>query len=87
MIDESGVVIATADNRPQAGLSPTNEWVPGQIIKDTHVFALDEALSSNSYQIQVALIDSVTQKAQNIVAEDGHWIDDRLLLAKIRTQP
>ncbi len=87
LLDESGKVWVAADNRPQPDTAPTLGWQPGQIVKDTHRLALDANLPADSYVIHVALIDEATKEAQNIVAEDGHWIDNRLLLARVRVQP
>ncbi len=69
----------TADTQPA--------WSVGQISQDTHNFLLPSNLPPGSYIIHVALIDAVTGQAQNIVAEDGHWIDDELLLAPIKVNP
>jgi hypothetical protein len=33
------------------------------------------------------LVDSMTKEPQNIVAEDGHWIDNHLLLARVQIRP
>jgi hypothetical protein len=65
----------------------TSSWRAGQIVADPHILPLDPGLASGSYGIHVALIDAVTKAPQNIVAEDGHYIDDRLLLSDIRVQP
>jgi hypothetical protein len=87
LLDEMGSVRATADSRLQQEHSPTNIWQPGQVIPDRHVVPVDASLPSGSYRIHVALLDSVTKEPQNIVAEDGHWIDNHLLLARIRVWP
>lgn len=59
----------------------------GEIVEVTANFALNDDLANKSYVIHVTLIDDSTKEYQNIVAEDGHYIDDRLLLAKINIQP
>lgn len=87
LLDEAGATRIAADNRPQAGRAPTVSWLPGQVIRDSHVIGLDRSLPAAAYMIQVALVDSATNQAQNIVAEDGHWIDNRLSLAKVRVKP
>jgi hypothetical protein len=65
---------------------PTSSWQESQIVADPHILPLDAGLPPGSYGIHVTLIDAVTKAPQNIVAEDGHYIDDRLLLANIRVQ-
>jgi len=64
----------------------TSNWQAGQIVADRYILPLDPSLSPGSYGIHVTLIDAVTKAPQNIVAEDGHYIDDRLLLSSIRVQ-
>lgn len=66
---------------------PTSSWQNGQLVTDSHILNLDSDLLPGSYGIHVALIDAVTKEPQNIVAEDGHYIDDRLLLSDVRVQP
>ena len=77
--------LQTVVSPPQS--APTSSWQAGQIVADPHTLTLDPTLPPGSYSIHVALIDAVTKAPQNIVAEDGHYIDDRLLLSDIRVQP
>ncbi|GJM40836.1 MAG: hypothetical protein DHS20C20_11180 [Ardenticatenaceae bacterium] len=67
--------------------APTSSWESGQIVADTHRLPIPDGLPPGSYSIHVTLIDAMTKAPQNIVAEDGHYIDDRLLLSHIRVQP
>ncbi|HUM69697.1 MAG TPA: hypothetical protein PLK31_12735, partial [Chloroflexota bacterium] len=55
-----------------------------QIISDTILLSLPGNLPPGAYLIHVALIDPVTKAPQNVLAADGHILDDRLLLAQIR---
>ncbi|MCA9971186.1 MAG: glycosyltransferase family 39 protein [Anaerolineales bacterium] len=71
--------VARADVRPQP---PTDSWQPAQPIVTTHV--LETAVPPGDYLIHVALIDRRSGAAQNIVADDGHWIDNHLLLGRVR---
>jgi hypothetical protein len=78
--DGTGAEVAalTADPTP-----PTTAWQAGRRYATAHALPLD-ALPPGEYAIHVALIDAVSGMAQNIVAEDGRWIDNRLRLANIR---
>ncbi|WP_420641747.1 ArnT family glycosyltransferase [Candidatus Leptofilum sp.] len=67
--------------------APTNGWQAGKVVVDTHVLPIDPNLPPGSYGIHVTLIDAMTKAPQNIIAEDGHYIDDRLLLSDICVQP
>ena len=77
--------LETAVSPPVA--APTSSWQDGQLVTDSHILDLDFDLPPGSYGIHVALIDAVTKEPQNIIAEDGHYIDDRLLLSDVRVQP
>lgn len=77
--------MVTAVSQPTS--APTSSWQSSQIVADTHILPLGADLPPGSYGIHVTLIDAVTKAPQNIVAEDGHYIDDRLLLSNIRVQP
>ncbi|HEX6384959.1 MAG TPA: hypothetical protein VF177_09845, partial [Anaerolineae bacterium] len=77
----------TAEGRPRGGQLPTSTWTDGQVVQDSHVLSIAKDLPSGSYLIHVALIDAMTKEPQNIIAEDGHWIDNRLLLARVRIEP
>ncbi|MCA9977052.1 MAG: hypothetical protein KC413_14925, partial [Anaerolineales bacterium] len=68
----------------RAKVQPTTPWRKGQLFTTEHV--LETAVPPNTYLIHVALIDSSTNVPQNIVAEDGHWLDNHLLLARVRIQ-
>lgn len=84
LLDGAGQVVATADTRPQP---QTSSWTAGDVVVHSHLLPVDADLPPATYTIQVALLDVATQERQNIVADDGHWIDDNLLLAPIRIRP
>jgi 4-amino-4-deoxy-L-arabinose transferase-like glycosyltransferase len=83
LVDEAGNVVATADSDPQMGQSPTNRWTAGQQVTDEHILAIDPATAAGSYRVDMALLDTSTNRRQNIVAPDGHWIDNHLWLARV----
>jgi len=56
---------------------------PDTIINSTHPLPIPNDITAGNYTIHVTLIDVSTQKPQNIVAEDGHLIDDRLSLPSV----
>jgi 4-amino-4-deoxy-L-arabinose transferase-like glycosyltransferase len=66
-------------------ISPaTSTLAPGQHISSTMLLSLPGDLPTGAYLIHVALIDPVTKEPQNVLAADGHILDDRLLLAQVR---
>ncbi|MEW5987884.1 MAG: hypothetical protein AB1791_14725, partial [Chloroflexota bacterium] len=83
LVDEAGRVWATADSRPQVGQSPTDSWLAGQLVTDRHTLTIGDETPAGSYQVEIALRDAASQTRQNIVGDDGHWIDDQLWLARV----
>lgn len=63
---------------------PASTLTPGQTISQTVLLALPGDLSPTTYLIHVTLIDPLTKAPQNVLAADGHILDDRLLLTQIR---
>lgn len=59
-------------------------WQNRQIVTTMNTFSLSPEMAPGPYRIHVALIDSSTNAPQNIVAEDGHWINNHLLLSIFR---
>jgi hypothetical protein len=58
----------------------------GQAITDTRILVIPPGAPPATYTVEIALLDSASQRRQNIVAPDGHWLADRLLLARIRVE-
>jgi hypothetical protein len=86
LLGADGAVYGRADTFVVDGRYGGTAWRPGESIRDVHTFQLDPAVPPGSYIIYAALIDSMTKEPQNIVAEDGHWINDHLLLASINVR-
>ncbi len=76
-------VLAQADSY---SASPTGSWQAGEIVTGTHRLQLPPDLPAGAYQVEIALRDPITGRRQNIIADDGHWIADFLLLAPLRVE-
>jgi 4-amino-4-deoxy-L-arabinose transferase-like glycosyltransferase len=81
--DEAGKEVIYHSARPQNGAAPTNSWQAGDVVEDTHLIDLGTSLAPGWYHVEVMLRDTVTEDVQNIVAEDGHLINDHILLPRI----
>jgi 4-amino-4-deoxy-L-arabinose transferase-like glycosyltransferase len=66
---------------------PSSTWATGQTISQTVLLSLGTDLPPGPYLIHVALIDPMTKEPQNVLAEDGHILDNRLLLSRVRVDP
>lgn len=84
--DESGREIAIGDGRFPNENSVMASWAPGQLIEDRHLIYLDPSYPPGVYSIHVQLIDTIKNEAENILAEDGHVLDNRLSLSSIRIE-
>jgi hypothetical protein len=86
LLSEDGNIVSSTKSRPINGDSPTNTWRDSDLIADTHKLFVKPGTSTGSYLIDIALLDAVSNRPQNIVADDGHWIDNHLILAPIRIE-
>ena len=59
----------------------------GEVVVDSHELPLSSSLPPGTYYVQVSLKNTDTRQRQNIVAEDGHWLDDQLRLAGFKVVP
>lgn len=87
VVDTAGNVVQTAVSRPQTAIGATDTWSRDAIIEDTHRLQLDPSLPAGYVDIHVALLDARTKAPQNILAEDGHILDNRLHLSSVQVRP
>ena len=60
-------------------------WQPNRPYQVDITLPLDADMHAGVYQPDLALLDADGRR-QNILAPDGHWIDDHLPLSRIRLQ-
>jgi len=84
LVGADGRVVSSDDKPPGSGLTPTSMWLTGDILSSTHKLEFDPSTPSGSYLVDLALADAISNQRVNIVAPDGHWIDNHLILAPIR---
>jgi hypothetical protein len=87
LLSEDGQIVSSTIGRPINGDSPTNTWNDGDLIEDAHKLFVKPGTSTGSYLIDIALLETASNRPQNIVADDGHWINNHLILAPIRIGP
>jgi len=76
-------VWANSDGQPAGGAAPTNQWQPGQVVKDMRDLTVGLTTPPDFYDIEVGLYAPGGDRLP-VIAEDGHWLDSRVLLSKIR---
>lgn len=81
--DETGREIARSNGRFPPETTPIEVWTPGTRVQDQHLIYIDPTYPTGTYNIHVKLIDLSRNQAQNILAEDGHVLDNRLSLSSV----
>ena len=87
LLDESGWIMETLQERPLAGNSSTADWTAGEIMVDRHELPINSAITPGVYRVQVALQQVEDNKRPMIVDVDGRWLYDKLPLAELRIAP
>ena len=87
LLDSDKKIWAADDRQPSTRPASTADWHQGLITIDTHRLVIDPTAPAGTYLVEVALLDTEADMRQNIIAPDGHWIDDHLLLAPIQIKP
>ncbi len=78
-------VWANSDGPPASGAAPTSGWQPGQMVEDGRVLRVGLTTPPSIYDIEVGVYRPGEGRLP-VVAEDGHWLDNRVLLGKIRVK-
>jgi hypothetical protein len=87
LLDETGWIMETLQERPLSGQSPTTDWRPGEVIVDRHEIDTNESIPPGVYRIQVALKNTADDQRPMIIDKEGRWINDKLQLAELRIAP
>lgn len=86
LLGDNGQVWGTAATSPREEPSTSHNLNPGEAITDTLLLSIDPDTPDGSYSVEIALLNSLSARRVNIVANDGHWIDSKLRLAPIRVR-
>jgi hypothetical protein len=61
--------------------APTSTWYPGQVVEDRFELTVNAEALPGNYEVTVGLIGSSGNLP--LVADDGHWLDDRIWLTRV----
>ena len=61
----------------------TSEWQAGRIVEDVRDLTVGLTTPPDFYDIEVGVYTPEAGRLP-VVAEDGHWLDNRVMLSKIR---
>lgn len=85
LLGDENQIWANDDGRPSPHF---DEWTLNTTVLEQRSLTLPEDISPGFYQVEVGVWPiGHSNKRLPIVAEDGHWIDDRLLLSPVRVLP
>ena len=71
IVDSTGQLLSGKDTQPMEGLYPTDEWRPGQELRDVHLIELPAALAPvDTYTVEIGLYDLMTM--QRLPARDAN---------------
>jgi 4-amino-4-deoxy-L-arabinose transferase-like glycosyltransferase len=76
-------VWASNDGWPVEGDAPTSLWKPGRVIEDVRDLTIGLTTPPDFYDIEIGVYASGKGRLP-VLAEDGHRLDNRVLLSKIR---
>jgi len=81
LVDSAGVIRAQHDAQPQGGDFPTTEWLPGDVIRDTHVLTLADDMPPGEYRLLVGLYRLDTgARLPALDASGRRWPNDAVAL-------
>lgn len=76
-------VWANSDGWPGRGNAPTSQWKEGQVVEDIRDLTVGLTIPPGFYDIEVGMYIPEGERLP-VMAEDGHWLGDRVMLSKIR---
>jgi hypothetical protein len=81
LVDAAGAIHAQHDGQPQAGAFPTSDWLPGDVIGDTHPLVLPADATPGTYHLLVGLYHLETgERLPAFDAPNHRWPDDAVVL-------
>jgi hypothetical protein len=80
LLDESNNVVTTLQ-------MPLADMPPGGVVAATYTIPPDPNRPPGSYRVQVSLEERATERRLQLVAEDGRWVDDKLILSAVQVGP
>jgi hypothetical protein len=78
-LDADGQLIAQFDGPPMNGLYPTDAWLPGQIVADTHAVRLPRSVHS----LAVGLYDAQSLTRLPVTDADGQALPNDAIILQI----
>lgn len=85
VVNESGQIVAQADQQPVASLAPTHRWQPGDIIRDPYEIFLPADLPDGAYRLNFGMYLKAT--GLRLPSNDPDAVDNITPLTSFNWQP
>jgi hypothetical protein len=84
VVDDSGHIVAQQDDEPDAGAAPTQSWLAGEVVRDTHVLNLP---GGGPYTLLTGLYDPETGQRLPVWDEKQQPLPDATIPLERMTVP
>jgi hypothetical protein len=86
LVDQYGHIWKSAEQEPQGGSLPTNQWIAGQSVQDQYGLHIDHTVPTGEYRITVQVYDPAKQVSLSVYDEAGNVLGEEITLATIQVQ-
>ncbi|MBN1976993.1 MAG: glycosyltransferase family 39 protein [Anaerolineae bacterium] len=87
LYDSAGVsILGQHDSPPGNGAFPTESWLPGEVVADSHVIAISPDAAVGSSRVGVGLYDPSTGERLPVFVDGQSQPDDVLVIAEIEVR-
>lgn len=69
LVDSNENILVQFDGQPRAGLYPTSQWIPGEIIKDNYPLPFPAKAPSGPYRVFLGLYNETTLERLSVAAD------------------
>jgi 4-amino-4-deoxy-L-arabinose transferase-like glycosyltransferase len=83
ILDSGRHVVAQVDSLPAHGQSPTNAWLPNEVVEDQYELPLKAELAPGAYRIETGFYRGDTGMRLEATSADVQAIDDGLLIGTL----
>jgi hypothetical protein len=75
LLDEEGEIVAQSDAVPGGGYA-TSQWLPQEVVTDTHALVLPADADPANYRLRVGLYEPLSGQRLTAIDEDGQQVPD-----------
>ncbi len=86
LLDAEGAIVAQSDATPGPDY-PTNRWLAGEVVLDSHLLELPASLAPGNYTVVTGLYDPISAERLNAVADHGQPLPDNRAVVQQITVP